>query len=186
MPMVISFRNVQNPSLSRFSCFIRSHLQEYSYHPVSLSLLCSLSLILLLSLPPSFFFFFYHSFFIALSVPSILLPARLHLFFLTSLSFLPVFQPWLFPPSFSVTLTLSRPISLTLRALLSFPLCPSFCFSVTPHPHQHLSPLSSPLLLFLELVIFHTSCLHSSLTDPVCTLSPYFSSLFLGRQLGVS
>ena len=148
------------------------------------SVLC-LSSFSYLYLHPSFFFF-YHSFFIALSVPSILLPARLHLFFLTSLSFLPVFQPWLFPPSFSVTLTLSRPISLTLRALLSFPLCPSFCFSVTPHPHQHLSPLSSPLLLFLELVIFHTSCLHSSLTDPVCTLSPYFSSLFLGRQLGVS
>lgn len=185
VPMVISSRNVQNPLLSRFSCFIRSHLQEYSYHPVSLSLLCSLSLILLLSLPPSFFFlfFFYHSFFIALSVPSILLPARLHLFFLTSLSFLPVFQPWLFPPSFSVTLTLSRPISLTLRALLSFPLYPSFCFSVMPHPHQHLSPFSSPLLLFLECVIFHTSCHHPSLTDPVCTLSPYFSSLFLGRLI---
>lgn len=59
VPMVISSRNVQNPLLSRFSCFIRSHLQEYSYHPVSLSLLCSLSLILLLSLPPSFFFPFF-------------------------------------------------------------------------------------------------------------------------------
>lgn len=144
--MVISSRNVQNPLLSRFSCFIRSHLQEYSYHPVSLSLLCSLSLILLLSLPPSFFFlfFFYHSFFIALSVPSILLPARLHLFFLTSLSFLPVFQPWLFPPSFSVTLTLSRPISLTSFPSLSVHpfvslLCPIHINISLPFPLPYFS-----------------------------------------------
>lgn len=58
VPMVISSWNVQNPLLSRFSCFIRSHLQEYSYHPVSLSLLRPLSLILLPSLHSSSYFFF--------------------------------------------------------------------------------------------------------------------------------
>lgn len=121
------------------------------------------------------FFFFYHSFFIALSIPSILLPARLHLFFLTSLSFLPVFQPWLFPPSFTVILTFSRPISLTFLALLFFPLCPSFCFSALPNPHHHLS-----LYLFLEYVIFHTSQRHLSLADPVSIRSPF---LFLLTSL---
>lgn len=64
--------------------------------------------------------FFIHGFFISPSVPSILLAARLHLFFLTSLSLLPVFQPWLFPPSFTVTLTLSCPVSLS-RYVPSFP-----------------------------------------------------------------
>lgn len=117
-------------------------------------------------------FLFYHSFFIALSISSILLPARLHLFFLTSLSFFPVFQPWLFPPSFTVILPLSWPISLTFCALLSFPLCPSFSFNIMPYPHQNRSPLFSSLLLFLEYIIFHTSWHHQSLTDPVFSLSP--------------
>lgn len=36
--------NVQNLSLSTFSFFFRSHLPEFSYSPVSLSLLCPLSL----------------------------------------------------------------------------------------------------------------------------------------------
>lgn len=168
--MVICSWNVENSLLSRFSYFIRSHLQEYSYHPVSLSLLCPLSLSRLLSLPSSFFFFL-HSFFIALSIPSILLLARLHLFFLTSLSFLPVFQPWLFPPSFTVTLTLSRPISLTFRALLSFPSSPSFCFCYALSTSTSLSLFLSQLL-FLEYVIFHTSWHPPSLTDPVSTLFP--------------
>ena len=142
--------NVQNSFLPRFSCSIRSHLQEYSYHPVILSLLRPLSLILLPSLPSSFFFPFffipYPSFFIALYVPSVLLPACLHLSFLTSLSFLPVSQPWSFPPSFTVTLTPSRPISLTLRALLFLPSLPIPFVSLghAPRPHKHLSPFSSP------------------------------------------
>lgn len=149
MSMVISCWNVENSLLFRCSCFIRSHLQKYSYHPVSLSLLCPLSLILLQSLPSSFFLSFFFSFTTASlslppSHPSYSRPARLHLFFLTSLSFLPVFQPWLFPPSFSVTLTLSHPISLTFRALLFFPLCPFFCLSVTLYSRQHFSPFSSP------------------------------------------
>lgn len=117
-------------------------------------------------------FLFYHSFFIALSISSILLPARLHLFFLTSLSFFPIFQPWLFPPSFTVILPLSWPISLTFCALLSFPLCPSFSFNIMPYPHQNRSPFFSSLLLFLEYIIFHTSWHHQSLTDPVSSLSP--------------
>lgn len=173
--MVICAWNVQNSLPSRFSCFILPHLLKYSYHPVSLPLPCPPSPILLLSLPSSFFlfllFFFHHSFFIALSISSILLPARLHLFFLTSLSFFPVFQPWLFPPSFTVILPLSWPISLTFCALLSFPLCPSFSFNIMPYPHQNRSPLFSSLLLFLEYIIFHTSWHHQSLTDPASSLS---------------
>lgn len=84
--IIICSRNVQNSLHSTFSCFFHPHLLKYSYHPVSLSLLCPLSLIPPLSQPPFFFFFLNHSFFIALTVPSILLPAHLHPFFLTSLS----------------------------------------------------------------------------------------------------
>lgn len=107
----------------------------------------------------SFFFFLNHSFFIAFSQshPSYCSPARLHLFFLTSLSFLPVFQPWLFPPSFSVTLTLSPSASLTFRDLLIFPslsILLSLCYVLS-------MPTACSLLLFplvfLEYVIFHTS-----------------------------
>lgn len=104
----------------------------------------------------------YHSLHLNHLPPSIFLflpPARLQLFFLTSLSFLPVFQPWLFPPSFTVTLALSCPISLTFRVLLSFPLRPSFCLSATLYLHQHPSPFPSSPLLFLEYVICNASWL---------------------------
>lgn len=120
---------------------------KHSYHPVSIALLCPLSLIPLLSLL-SFFFFSNHSFFIALSVPSILLPARLQPFFLTSLSFLPVFQPWLFSPSFTIILTPSCPVSFTFYGLLSLPLCPFFPFYITPSSHQHQSLFPLPTIFF--------------------------------------
>lgn len=178
--MVISSWNVQNPLLFRCSCFIRSHLQEYSYHPVSLSLLCPLSLILLLSLPPSFFLFFtIASLSLTPAHPSYSKPARLHLFFLTSLSFLPVFQPWLFPPSFSVTPSLSRPISLTFRALLSFPLCPFFClFCYALSAPTSFSLFLFPLL-FLEYVIFHTSWHHQSSISHWPCIHPDINQLVL-------
>lgn len=179
MLMVICSWNVPDSLLSRFPCFIRSHLPEYSYHPVILSLLCPLSLIPLLSLPSSFFF--YHSFFIALSVPSILLPTRLHLFFLTSLSFLPVFQPWFFPPSFTVTLSLSlspaSSLSLSVPSFSSLSVYP--VASLWRPIHINISlPFPLPLLLFLEYVIFHTSWRHPSLTDPVSTRFPTISFSF--------
>lgn len=122
-------------------------------------------------------FFFYHSFFIALSVPSILLPARLHLFFLTSLSFLPVFQPWLFPPCFSVTLALFCP-SLSL-SVASFPSLSVHLLSSTLGLIHTSSPFSLFLcpLLFLEYIIFHTSWHHQSPPDPVSTLSSISLSL---------
>lgn len=113
-------------------------------------------------------FFLNHSFFIALSVPSILLPARLQPFFLTSFSFLPVFQPWLFSPSFTIILTLSCPVSSTFHGLLFLPLCPFFHFYITPNPHQHQSLFPLPTIFFsicnlshfLESSISHWPCFH--------------------------
>lgn len=166
--VVISSWDVQSPLLFRCSCFIRSHLQECSYHPVSRSLFCTLLLIFLLSLPLSFLFWkTMASLSLALSHPSYSWPTRLYLFFLTSLSFFPVFQPQLFPPSFSVTLAYHP---------AHFP-CPPFL----PTPAILLSlryALATPestslflfLLLFLEFVIFHTSWHHPSHVDPVSTL----------------
>lgn len=156
--------NVQNALLFRRRCFIRSHLRERSHHPVSLSTspsspphpspICTsifLSRPTIASLSP------------APSHPSYSRPARLHLSFLTSLSFLPVFQPRLFPPSFSVTPALWRPISPTFRALLSVPLCPSFfVYPLASDPRRHLSPFSSFPRLFLEYVISQTSRRHQS------------------------
>lgn len=108
--------------------------------------------------------FFLHSFFIALSVPSILLQARLHLFFLTSLSFLPVFQPWLFPPSFTVTLALSCPISLSLPLSYFFPV-PSFPF-LCVHPF-----LSTLRPIHINIVIPpHTSLFR------ICNLSHFLAT----------
>ena len=107
--------------------------------------LTSLSSFSLIRFPSSFLlFFFFNIASLSLSVPSILLPTRLHLFFLTSLSFLPVFQPWFFPPSFTVTLSLFRLISFTFHDLLSFILCASGCFSV--HPNHINTILPFPLL----------------------------------------
>lgn len=91
---------------------------------------------------------------LAPSHPSYSWPTRRYLFFLTSLSFFPVLQPRLFPPSFSVTLA---------HHPAHFP-CPPFLPSpaillslrdalATPEP----TSLFLFLLLFLEFVILHTS-----------------------------
>lgn len=165
MSSVISCWNVQNPLLFRCSCFIRSHLQEYSYHPVSLSLLCPLSLILLQSPPSSFFlsFFFYHSFFIALSIPSILLPARPSAPLLFDVS--------LIPPRLSTVVISSifqcYPHSL-LPHLSHFP-CPPFLPSLSillSLCYTLFTPTSFSLflypILFSEYVIFYNPWHHQS------------------------
>lgn len=127
----------------------------------------------------SFFFFTIASLSLTPAHPSYSKPARLHLFFLTSLSFLPVFQPWLFPPSFSVTPSLSRPISLTFRALLSFPLCPFFClFCYALSAPTSFSLFLFPLL-FLEYVIFHTSWHHQSSISHWPCIHPDINQLVL-------
>lgn len=125
--------------------------------------------------PPSSFFFFYHSFFIVLSVPSILLPAP---------SAPLLFDVSLIPPRLS-TLVISSifqcyPHSLPPH-LSHFP-CPPFlpstsillflCYALSTS--TSFSLFFSPLL-FLEYVIFHTSCHHLSFTDPVSTSSPSLS-----------
>lgn len=166
---IIRSWNVQNSLLSRFLClfFLHPLFLKHSYHPVSLTLLCPLSLIPLLSLLIPLFL--NHSFFIALTVPSILLPARLQPFFLTSLSFLPVFQPLLFSPSFTIILTPSCPVPFTFYGLLSLPLCPFSSFYITPSSHQHQSLSPLPTIFFRMHNLSHTSCYHQSHTDPVST-----------------
>ena len=156
VPMVISFRNVQNPSLSRFSCFIRSHLQEYSYHPVSLSLLCSLSLILLLSLPPSFFFFFF--------LPTLL-----------SLSFCPfhLTPPPSAPLLFDVSLIPPRLSTLVISSIFQ-----CYSHSLPPHLSHFTCP---PFLPSLSILLF--LCYAPSTST---SLSPFLSPTSLFRTCNLS
>lgn len=167
--MVISSWDVQTPLLLRCSCFIRSPLQEYSYHAVSLSLFCTLLLIFSLS---SFIIPLLKKNMASLSLapshPSYSQSARLYLFFLTSHSFFPIFQPLLFPPSL---------LSLPLPDIIHFP-CPPFLptLSILLSLRYALATPESTslflfLLLFLEFVIFHTSWHHPSHIDPASTLA---------------
>lgn len=179
MSMVISSWNVQNPLLFGCSCFIRSHLREYSYHPVSLSLLCPLSLILLLSLPPSFFFL-YHSFFIAHSLPSILLLARPSAPLLCDVSVIPprlstvvissIFQcyPHSLPPHLSHFPCPPFLSSLSILLSLCYALSTPLSFSLFLFP-----------LLFLEYVIFHTSWHHQSSISHWPCIHPDINQLVL-------
>jgi len=128
-----------------------------------LTSLSSVSLPLLPSLPSSFFFF-YHSFFASPSVTSILLPTRLHLFLLTSLSPptppVPVFRPC-FYLLISLFLSLSFPLHLSHFECPSFPpVCLLLC-----DPYQHLFFLLSipaslfsftpPAIIHLSLIILN-------------------------------
>lgn len=148
MPMVISSWNEQNPLLSRFLCFIHAHLQEYSYHPVSLSLLCPLSLILFLSLPSSFFFFFtIASLSLSPSHPSYSWPVCTSSFWRLSHSS-PSFNLGYFL-HLSVLPSLSQATSLTL----SVPSFPSltfhpFVFMLCPIHINIILPFLFPILFF--------------------------------------
>lgn len=151
--IIICSLNEQNSLYSTFPCFFHPHLLKYSYHPVSLSLLCPLSLIPPL-LQPSFLFFFFK--------PQLLYrsPHPIHLtpspstpfLFDVSLSFFPVFQPWLFPPSFTIT-PLSFARSLTIHATFFHHIYPFQSFHYTFFyiiiiQHQHLSLLSLLTIIF--------------------------------------
>lgn len=102
---------------------------------------------------------------LAPSHPSYSRPTRLYLFLLTSLSFFPVFQPRLLPPSFSATLA---------HHPAHFP-CPPFL----PSPAVLLSlrdALAAPesTSLFLFLLLFFRVCDPSTLPDIIhLALTPY-------------
>lgn len=88
-----------------------------------------------------------HGFFIAHSVPSILLLAHPSVPLLFDVSLI-------LPLSFNhgdflhLSALLSHIIPLTFHALLSFPLCPSFCLCGMPSPSQNPPPFSSSYFSF--------------------------------------
>lgn len=156
--MVISSWDVQTPLLLRCSCFIRSHLQEYSYHAVSLSLFCTLLLIFSLSsfiIPP--FKKNMASLSLAPSHPSYSQSARLYLFFLTSHSFFPIFQPLLFPPSL-LSLPFPDIIHFSTPSFPSHSVHPFVSALCPPHTRIHLPfPLPTSLFRVCNLSHFLTS-----------------------------
>lgn len=146
--MIICFWNVQNSLHPRFPSFFSHPLfLKYSYLPVSLALLCPLSLIPCLSLP-SFFFFFktIASLSLSLSHPSYSQPVYSLSFWRLSHSS-PSFNLGYFlhrSPLYSLSLAQSL-----LRSMASFPyLCPFSSFLYYAQSTSASVSFSSPYYLF--------------------------------------